>query len=58
MGNTSLRESKMERLRLKMYRSYQENKDNEEVVLISQELDKLINEFIALPENNSINNGN
>ena len=48
----------MERLRLKMYRSYQENKDNEEVVLISQELDKLINEFIALPENNSINNGN
>lgn len=45
-----LRESKIEKLRLKMYQSFQQDRHGEEVVNISQELDKLLNEFIVLPK--------
>ncbi|MCZ0702137.1 aspartyl-phosphate phosphatase Spo0E family protein [Natronobacillus azotifigens] len=35
----------MEQLRHKMYKRYQETKDLQEVVAVSQELDKLLNQY-------------
>lgn len=46
------REKKLEKLRLQMYQSFQDDRYGEEVVTISQELDKLINEFIVVPTPN------
>ncbi|MBM7570429.1 aspartyl-phosphate phosphatase Spo0E family protein [Aquibacillus albus] len=50
MGQTTLRERKLEKLRLQMYKSFQQDRYGEEVVSISQELDKLLNEFIVMPK--------
>lgn len=49
MGDSLKRKDKLEQLRLEMYMHYKETKDEQEVVAISQELDKLIYEFISLP---------
>ncbi|WP_170287591.1 aspartyl-phosphate phosphatase Spo0E family protein [Aquibacillus halophilus] len=56
MTQTKVREKKMEILRLEMYRCYQENRDSEEVIKVSQELDKLLNAFLSLPsKDNGLN---
>ncbi|WP_112181930.1 MULTISPECIES: Spo0E family sporulation regulatory protein-aspartic acid phosphatase [Paraliobacillus] len=49
MGDTKIKNEQLEQLRLQMYMRYSKTKDEKEIVEISQELDKLIYEFISTP---------
>ncbi|WP_117168734.1 aspartyl-phosphate phosphatase Spo0E family protein [Paraliobacillus sediminis] len=54
MGDSQAQNERLEQLRLQMYMKYSKTKDEKEIVEISQELDKLIYEFISIPGKNRL----
>lgn len=54
VGDSQTKNERLEQLRRHMYISYSKRKDEKEIVEISQELDKLIYEFISMPSKNRL----
>ncbi len=54
VGDSQAQNERLEQLRLQMYMKYSKTKDEKEIVEISQELDKLIYEFISIPGKNRL----
>lgn len=54
VGDSQTKNERLEQLRQQMYMKYSKAKDEKEIVEISQELDKLIYEFISIPGKNCL----